>query len=279
MTTGTTTPSTRAATTARPVAEALGPVYLGVDFTATQLRLVMADEDGEVLAREDWALPPLATEDAWSWEVGGRISALFAHEPHRRSALAIGVACPGSVDAAAGRLRSCLEVPEWDDLAVVAALRTHIDVPIVALSRTHAALSAETTVGAAAGEDHVLYVTLRGVPECAIRVGGLVARGAHAEAGALPALPELPPDAPLDDSTLELIAGALTDAVALLDPAIVILDGEDAHVELILPLLQRVLDEMTAGVHVARSTLGELAALNGALRAASIVAFEGERRA
>ncbi|MDA0364540.1 MAG: ROK family protein [Chloroflexi bacterium] len=265
--------------TAGPVATALGAVYVGVDFTPSQLRLVMADEDGDVLSREDWPLPMLPTEEAWSWEVGGRIAALFAHEPHRRSALAIGVACPGTVDATAGRLRSCLELPEWDGLSVVAALRAHIDVPIAVISRAHAALGAETTVGAAAGEDHVLYVTLRGVPEAAVLVGGRIARGAHSEAGALPALPELPPDAPLDDETLELIAGALTDAVALLDPAVVVLDGTDAHLALVLPLFQAVLDEMTAGVQVARSALGELAALNGALRAASIVAFEGERGA
>lgn len=262
-----------------PVTEALGQAYVGVDFTATQLRLVMADEDGSTLMREDWPLPALPSEEAWSWEVGGRIAALFAREGNRRSALGIGIACPGTVDTAAGRLRECLAVPEWDGLAVVGALRAHIDVPISAISRAHGALTAEAALGAAADEDHVLYVSLRGVPGAALLIGGRIVRGAHAEAGALPALPELPESKPLDDDTLQLLAGALTDATALLDPAVVVLDGEDAHVELLRPLLQRVLDEVTAGTRVVRAALGELGPLQGALQAATIVAFEGERGA
>lgn len=269
----------RKGTDRAPVTDALGPVYVGVDFSATRLRLLMSDEDGEELIREDWPLPALPTEEAWSWEVGGRIAELFAHEHQRRSALGIGIACPGKVDAVGGRLQTCVEVPEWDGLSVVAALRAHIDVPVCAISRAHAAIMAEAAVGAAAGEDHVLYVTLRGVPEAALLIAGRLARGAHGDAGALPALPELPAGVPLDDETLQLVAGALTDAVALLDPALLVLDGEDAHLALLAPLLQRVLDEVTAGVRVERSALGELAALNGALRAATLVAFEGERRA
>jgi predicted NBD/HSP70 family sugar kinase len=262
-----------------PVTEALGPAYVGVDFTATELRLVMADEEGTALLREDWPLPALPNEEAWSWEVGGRIAALFAHEGNRRSALGIGIACPGAVDAVAGRLRACAAVPEWDDLAVVGALRAHIGVPVSAISRAHAALAAEAAMGAASEDDHVLYVSLRRVPEAALLIGGRIARGAHAEAGAMPALPELPEGRPPDDDTLQLLAGALTDAAALLDPALVVLDGEDAHVELLGPLLQRVLDEMTAGTRVVRAALGALGPLHGALRAATIVAFEGERGA
>ena len=258
------------------VADALGPALIAVDFTATWLRIAMADEDGTPLTRSEWALPPLDDETAWSWEIGGRIAECFAREGHRRSALAIGVACPGVVDPIAGRLVGCVTAPEWDGLAVVAALRRHIDAPIVAVNRLHAALIAEAAVGAAADESHVLYVTLRGIPEAALLSGGRLVRGAHDEAGALPSLPELEPGA-LHEEMLQQVADDLANAVALVDPAVVVLDGEDAHVQPMIAALQTVLDDLAPGVSVVRAALGELGPSIGALRAASIVAFEGER--
>src|SRR6185369_2802479 len=104
------------------------PVLVAVDFTADEVRLVLADIDGDPLLREAYPLPAaLDDEAAWAWEIGGRISTAFAREGDKRSALGIAVACPGSVDAITGRIIRSTAREAWSGLAVVDALRRHID--------------------------------------------------------------------------------------------------------------------------------------------------------
>jgi predicted NBD/HSP70 family sugar kinase len=255
-------------------------VLVAVDFTATTLRVVLADLEGAPVAREDSTLPELADESAWSWEVGGRIATLFAGEGNRRSALGIAIAAPGPVEPIAGRMiRSVDGQPAWDGLAVVDALRRHIDAPIVAENRTLVALQAERWHGVARGVDDVLYVSLRGVPSAGLISAGRLVRGAHFEAGALPAVPQFDAEQRLAGADLEAAAGLLADAIALADPRLVVLDAAPQHAEPLLPLLQRVVDEVAPGPRIVVSELGEEAAILGAIDLASTVAYEGEREA
>ncbi|MFN8585956.1 MAG: ROK family protein [Dehalococcoidia bacterium] len=253
-------------------------VLVGIDFTADRLRIVLADLEGEPIHRGEWPLPELNDAAAWSWEVGGRIATSFAEEGNGRSALAIAVAAPGFVDPVAGCIVRGSGQPAWDGLAVVDALRRHIDAPIAAESRVKAALLGETWQGAAAGLDDVLYVTLRGVPEAAALSGSRVVRGAHSRAGALPAFPEVPPVAALPSETVEQAAGLLADAAALVDPEALVLYALPQHLDALVPLTQRVLDEVAPGVRILRAGLGHQAAVIGALRIAGTIAFEGHRK-
>ncbi len=254
------------------------PVLVAVDFTGDELRLLLTDVQGSPLERGAWPLPPLPDEDAWSWEVGGRIATLFATEGSRRSALAIAVAAPGVVDPLSGTLTHSTGQDTWDGLPVVEVLRRHIDAPIAAESRTNAALAGERWHGAAGGASDVLYVSLRGTPEAAVVAGGRPVRGARFSAGSLPAMPELEPGQLIGDDDLETASGLLADAAALLGPELVMIDGEDEHTRRLIPLLQRVLDQVAPGPRVVASELGENAALLGAARLASRLAYEGDRK-
>ena len=250
-------------------------VLVAVDFSADTLRLLLAEPDGAAVLRESWPLPELADEEAWTWEVGGRVATLFAREGERRSALAIAVAAPGDVDPVTGKLLHSSGQPAWDGLAVVDALRRHIDAPLVAESRTVAALLGERWQGAAAGVDHALYVSLRGAPSAALLLGGRPWRGARHRAGALAAVPELDPSAA--EGELKAVAGLLADATALLDPQVVVLDAVPQHLERLVALLQQAIDDTAPGPKVAAAALGEEAALLGAVRIASTLAYEGGR--
>ena len=254
------------------------PALVAADFTAGELRLLLADPGGAPLRRGAWALPPLADERAWAWEVGGRIAALFAAEGSRRSALAVAVAAPGVVDPVAGRLEHSAGQEAWDGLAVAEALRRHIGAPVACEGRALAALIGERWQGAAAGADDVLYVSLRGAPSAALLAGGRPVRGARHAAGALPAMPELAPGQPIGDDDLETASGLLADAAALLAPELIVIDGADEHVGRLAPLLRRVLAEVAPGPEVVASALGDAAALAGAARIAATLAFEGERK-
>jgi predicted NBD/HSP70 family sugar kinase len=247
-------------------------VLLAIDFTAETLRLLMAEPGGGPLGREQWPLPELADAEAWSWEVGGRIASFFARDDERRSAIGIAIAAPGTVDATTGTLLRSTGQDTWDGLAVADAVRRHIDAPVAAESRTVAALTGERWQGAAQGADDALYFSLRGEPAVAAVIGGRQLRGAHGDAGALPAMPELTAEATAQ--TVETVAGLVADASALLDPAVIVLDAAEEHVQRLVALVQSVIDEVAPGPRVVPSTLGEDAALVGAVLMAETVAFE-----
>lgn len=250
---------------------------VGVDFTPATLRLVLGRLDGEILRQEEHPLPDLEDEAAWSWEVGGRISTLFAADGAKRYALGIGVACPGTVDPVAGTLEECLGNPEWEGLNVVASIRRHIDAPIVALSRVEAALRGEAAAGNAAGTFDAMYVSLLDGPAAAVMSNGRILGGANHRAGGLPAFPELEVAHPLVGEDLEQATALLADLAALVDPSVVIIHGAPEHADPLRPVLQRVLNEVLPGAQVAPPALGDKAALLGAMKAAAIVAYEGER--
>jgi len=250
---------------------------VGVDFTPTTLRLILGRLDGEILRQEEHPLPELDDESAWAWEVGGRISTLFAADGGKRYALGIGVACPGTVDPVAGRLEECLANAEWDGLSVVEALRRHIDAPIVAIGRVEAALRGEAALGSASGTFDAMYVSLVDGPAAAVMSSGRILGGANHRAGGLPAFPELEPGRPLKGDDLEQATALLADLACLVDPSVIIVHGAAEHAEALRPVLQRVLNEVLPGAQVAPGALGDRAALLGALKAAAIVAYEGER--
>ena len=254
-------------------------VLVAVDFTLDEVRLALSPIGDDPMIREHYPLPPLAVEEAWAWEIGGRISSMFAHEGEKRSAIGIAVACPGDVDEATGKMTRCPGRPEWDGLAVVDALRRHIDAPIVALDRTHAALRGESELGVASDATDAIYVSLRGTPAAAVKTSGRIVKGARGGAGALPDFPVLDPDMILDEDIVQEIAGLLSDLAAFLDPSLVILEGTEAHLAILVPALQRAISAVAPGPLVLAGALGENAALAGALGAASIVAYEGERYA
>ena len=116
------------------------------------------------------------------------------------------------------------------------------------------------------------------MPSAAVLTGGRPLRGAHFAAGALPAMPELAAGEPISNADLETASGLLADAAALLAPELVVIDGEDLHTRRLIPLLQRVLDEIASGPQVVVSALGDNAALVGAAQIASTLAYEGERK-
>ena len=116
---------------------------------------------------------------------------------------------------------------------------------------------------------------LRGAPSAALLLGGRPWRGARHRAGALAAVPELDPSAA--EGELKAVAGLLADATALLDPQVVVLDAVPQHLERLVALLQQAIDDTAPGPKVAAAALGEEAALLGAVRIASTLAYEGGR--
>jgi len=236
---------------------------VAIDFTATELRLLLATPEQELIASERYELPQLADEEAWAWEVGGRVSTLFSRDAEPLYALAIGIACPGAVHPVRGVMTESRAQEGWDGLHVVDAIRRHIDAPAVALDRAQAALRGEMTFGAALDVTDALYLSVReSPPMAAILAAGTIVRGAHHRPGIID------PDDP---------AASIAAIAAVLDTARLILDAPDDEAEAFAARVAASLKASGASADVAVSELGDRAPMFGALEAASIVAYEGER--
>ncbi|MCY4639560.1 MAG: ROK family protein [Chloroflexi bacterium] len=254
-------------------------LLVGIEFTADELRLALAEPDGAPVGQPGrWRLPELADEESWAWEVGGRIATAFAEEGSGRSALAIAMAAPGTVDPVAGRLVDGGQ-DGWEGLSVVEALRRHIDAPAAVDSRASAGLLGERADGAARGAENVLYLLLRDPPGAAVLAGGRALRGAHGRAGAIPAVSDLDPDERLGGEALEEVAVPLADAAALLDPELVVVDAPTRLRDLLIPVLKRLTADVAPGARVVPALLGADAPLRGAITMAGTLAYESAREA
>jgi hypothetical protein len=236
---------------------------VAIDFTATELRLLLATPKQELIANERYELPQLADEEAWAWEVGGRVSTLFSRDAEPLYALGIGIACPGSVHPVRGVITETRAQEGWGGLHVVDAIRRHIDAPAVALDRAQAALRGEMTFGAALDVTDALYLSVRESPPMAATLtAGTVVRGAHHRPGII------------DTGDP---AAAIAAIAAVLDTARVILDAPDDEGEGLGARVAAALEASGARAEVVLSELGDRAPTFGALEAASVVAYEGER--
>lgn len=241
------------------------PALAAVDFTATEVRLLLATPERELIASDRHELPELADEEAWAWEIGGRLSTLFARD-EPMFAYGIGVACPGAVHPVRGVMTDSRAQDGWSELHVVDSIRRHIDAPTLAMDRAQAALRGEMTVGAALEVNDAIYLSFREpVPTAATLAAGTLIRGAHHRPGFL------------DDATPAEAITSIATAAAVLDTALVILDAAEEDVEAHAEALVAAIATAGADAEIVVSELGDRAALFGAIEAASIVSYEGER--
>ena len=246
-----------------------GGALVALDFTGSELRLLLATPDQQPIASERWLLPELEDEEAWSWEIGGRLATLFAGRDDASFALGIAIACPGLVDPVRGVLTESRGQAGWDDLHVVDAVRRHIDRPVVAVDRVQAALRGEATTGDAWGQNDVLYLSARdGETTAAVLAAGRAVTGAHHRPGLVPE--SWGPDGLDSGFVADWIAGA----AALLDSAVVVLDAAPDDAQQLLELTTEALVQSGAAAAVLVSKLGERAPLLGALSLARVAAYE-----
>jgi glucokinase len=154
----------------------------GVDLGASNLRVVIANEDGEVEARRAGPLPVGAPEDVLA-KIGRTIDELVRGVWIGNKVAAIGVALPGAVDPGSGTVASIANMPGWDDVAIGALLGGSRGVPVAIENDANAAAIGEGWLGVAHGmSDHVFVALGTGIGS-GIVLGGRLHRGAHFLAG------------------------------------------------------------------------------------------------
>lgn len=154
-------------------------VVIGVDLGGTKILGVALDGDqpGEVLA-EGRVLTPAGPEavTAAIAEVVGRLAAEVG------PVAGVGVGAAGLVDRS-GVLRYGPNLPGITDLDVPAALQPLVGAPVAVDNDATCAMWAEAQIGAAAGAEHAVLVTLGTGIGAGITADGARLRGAYGFAG------------------------------------------------------------------------------------------------
>lgn len=149
---------------------------LGIDFGGSEVKLGVLDR-GVLFTTTS---VPVGDGDLERVETAGR--GLIADVP----VTAVGIAVPGVVDRAAGRLvKAHDKQPRLADLDLRAWAKATFDLPAVVENDARAALVGEISTGSAAGTRDAVLMTLgTGIGTAAV-MDGVVLRGAHDHAGIL----------------------------------------------------------------------------------------------
>ncbi|MCM3781257.1 ROK family protein [Microbacterium hydrocarbonoxydans] len=152
---------------------------VGIDLGGTGTRVALVASDGSVVDRLSYA-----TATGRAFAVRGLIDAVRS-VIGTRQAVSIGIGASGPVDRA-GIIRNPATLPAFTGVDLRAVLREEFDVPVAIDNDAVAAAVYESKVGAAAGAESLLMVTLgTGVGVAALSRGRPVrgADGEHPEAG------------------------------------------------------------------------------------------------
>ena len=152
---------------------------IGIDLGGTGTRVALVAPDGTVVDRVSYA-----TATGRAFAVRGLIDAVRGVIGTRR-VVSIGIGASGPVDRA-GIIRNPATLPAFTGVDLRAVLRAEFDVPVAIDNDAVAAAVYESIVGAGAGAESLLMVTLGTGVGVAALSGGRPVRGAdgeHPEAG------------------------------------------------------------------------------------------------
>jgi predicted NBD/HSP70 family sugar kinase len=149
-------------------------MYIGIDIGGSKVLVVAGDARYRILRQAKVETP--ATAQQGMIEIIHLVEQVAAVERVR----AIGVAAPGPVDRAGGRL---FETPprnlSWGPVDIGRQLTNHFKAPVVVEHDAAAAALAEAVMGAAKGKANVLYVTISTGVGMGVVVDGQIYHGFH----------------------------------------------------------------------------------------------------
>jgi predicted NBD/HSP70 family sugar kinase len=153
-----------------------------VDIGATNVRVVIANADGEIEARRVTPFPG-GTPEQVIGRIGRTIDELARGVWVGAAAAAIGVVVPGSVDPDAGVVSTVANLEGWGHVRIDGLLGVPRGVPVAMENDANAAAVGERWLGAAKGLGDFVFIALGTGIGAGIFVDGKLHRGAHFLAG------------------------------------------------------------------------------------------------
>jgi glucokinase len=163
----------------------------GVDLGASNVRVVITNQDGEVEARRSFRLPPGTPEDV-VFRIGRTIDELARGVWVGAKVDAIGIVLPGTIDPDAGVVASIANMPGWDRVELAKLLGAPRGVPVAMENDANAAAIGEGWLGAAKGLRDFVFIALGTGIGAGLVLDGRLHRGAHLLAGEIAFFPMTP---------------------------------------------------------------------------------------
>ncbi len=135
----------------------MNDLVVGLDLGGTQIRTVLADEAGHIVARHTLLTHAHEGPDA----VLARIEdAIHAVQPEGRRIAAIGVGAPGPTDPYEGVILMGPNLPGWHRVNLCQLLQAKFETPVFVGNDANLAGLAEHRYGAGQGVRHMVYITV-----------------------------------------------------------------------------------------------------------------------
>jgi glucokinase len=154
----------------------------GVDLGASNVRVAIANEDGEIEARRASPFDGSEPERALNG-IGRTIDDLVRGVWPTGKVHAVGIAMPGTVHPDRGLVASAANMPGWGEVDLAKLLGGPRGVPVAAENDANAAAVGEGWLGAAKGMRDYVFVALGTGIGTGIVLDGRLHRGAHYLAG------------------------------------------------------------------------------------------------
>ena len=158
------------------------PLYYAVDIGGTKVEVAIGSDRGELLDKKRVPTPELGRDEA----VLDGLSDLLQSLARPGDVAGIGIACPGPLDAIAGRVLNPSNLPGWHQLAITKGLSERLGgLPCYLENDATAAGMGEWRWGAGAGTRNMVYVTVSTGIGAGIIAEAQVVRGVGDNAGEL----------------------------------------------------------------------------------------------
>ena len=122
---------------------------LGVDIGGTKCAVILGNETGRILEKEQFPTAGCERTVARITEIARRMAPFDA----------IGVSCGGPLDAERGVILSPPNLPGWDHVEIVRLLNDAFHVPVFLKNDADACALAEWKFGAGKGAQHLIFLT------------------------------------------------------------------------------------------------------------------------
>lgn len=167
-----------------PIQAAKPPYYVGLDVGGTNIKIGLVDDAGQTLAYH--TMP--TEQDKGAEDACGRMGRVFAdlivQAGIAKSDVArAGIATPGPMDVRAGMILRPGNLPGWWDFPIRERLTAHLNLPVTFANDANAAAYGEFWLGAGAGCDSLVLLTLGTGIGGGIIVRDTLVDGAHSCGG------------------------------------------------------------------------------------------------
>lgn len=157
----------------------MSDLVIGVDLGGTQIRSVLAERNGQVLARDS----RMTLADEGPDAVIGRVVESVREVMADNAVSGIGIGAPGPIDAHRGIVLMGPNLPGWNHVDLRSALFNLFGVPVFVGNDANLAGLAEFRFGAGRGVKHMIYLTQSTGIGSGIIVNGKLLVGAQGLAG------------------------------------------------------------------------------------------------